>query len=279
LVAIKASGNRIPLYLIHGDNLSILSFAGIGKFINPDQPVYALQPKGMDGKSEPLASIESLAAFYNQAIFEQNPSGPYAVIGYSFGGYVAFEMAKQMRAKGKSVLLLGLFDTNTSNAENHLNNKAKFFRFLGRIIPKIKWLFQSFLHHPIRSTNYQITALKNRLRSYFKLGTKAVVEELEGYQKLMDQVNAVHHKALSHYHLVPVDEKIVLFKAMERIYFVDDFEFLGWRTYAKKGVEVRQISGDHDTMLKEENAPVLAAAIDDALLKAISEWKSESVNA
>ena len=84
----------------------------------------------------------------------------------------------------------------------------------------------------------------------------------------MDKINGRHDRALFTYKLLPYNGKVVLFKAMERPYFVDDFKFLGWTEYAAGGVEVHDIPGDHQTMFYEPNCKVLAKEMDKALLNA-----------
>ncbi|OYY23891.1 MAG: hypothetical protein B7Y69_03390 [Sphingobacteriia bacterium 35-40-8] len=276
LVALKASGSRPPLFLIHGDSLNVLSFVGLTKYIHPDQPVYGLQPKGMDGKSDPIDSIEGIAAYYNQAIIAKFPDGPYAIAGYSFGGYVAVEMAKQLKAEGLQVLMIGLFDTNVINAENYLTWSKQLHRKLLRQIPKFKWIVQSIIENPAKALGYQFTSLNNRLRSTLKLGSKAELPEVNSYYLMMDKINAVHHQALYQYNLSPFEDKVVLFKALDRVYFVDDFDFLGWRKYALTGVEVHNIPGNHDTMFKEPNCQILAQEMDKAMLLAIHNGTKQS---
>lgn len=269
LVALKASGSRPPLFLIHGDSLNVLSFVGLTKYIHPDQPVYGLQPRGMDGKSDPIDSIEAIAAYYNQAIVAKFPEGPYAIAGYSFGGYVAVEMAKQLKTADKEVLMIGLFDTNVINAENYLTWNKQLRRKLLRQIPKFKWILQSIIENPKKALSYQAISWNNRLRSFLNLGSKAEYPEVNSYYLMMDRINAVHHQALFQYNLKPFKDKVVLFKALDRVYFVDDFEFLGWRKYALDGVEVHDIPGNHDTMFKEPNCQILAQEMDKAILLAI----------
>jgi thioesterase domain-containing protein/acyl carrier protein len=276
LVALKATGSRPPLFLIHGDSLNVLSFVGLTKYIHPDQPVYGLQPKGMDGKSDPIDSIEAIAAYYNQAIVAKFPDGPYAIAGYSFGGYVAVEMAKQLKAADKQVLMIGLFDTNVINAENYLTWNKQLRRKLLRQIPKFKWIVQSIVENPAKALGYQFTSFNNRFRTFLGLGSKAELPEVNSYYLMMDKINAVHHQALFKYNLSPFNDKVVLFKALDRIYFVDDFDFLGWRKYALTGVEVHNIPGNHDTMFKEPNCQILAQEMDKAMLLAIHNATKQS---
>jgi amino acid adenylation domain-containing protein len=268
LVAIKASGKRTPVYLIHGDGLNVINFNGIAKHIHPDQPVYGLQPKGIDGKSEPLETIEAIAQYYNQAIIQHNPNGPYAIVGYSFGGYVAIEMVKQLKQMKRPVLLLGMFDTNVLNAENILGWHKKLGRKLMRQFPKFMWIIKSFVDNPAAVLEYQLTSFSRRVRQTFSLGTKPVNPEIEVYYHLMDKINEKHYNALLKYNLEKYDGKVVMFKAMERPYFVDDFKYLGWQKYALQGVDVYDIPGDHLTMFAEPNCQILAKQIDTALLNA-----------
>lgn len=61
-----------------------------------------------------------MAAFDNRKIMEQNPAGPFIPIGYSFGEYIALEMARQLKAMGKEVKLLGMIYTNAYSKTDQL---------------------------------------------------------------------------------------------------------------------------------------------------------------
>ena len=64
----------------------------------------------MNGDEEPLDNIEDMAANYIEEMLRQNPEGPYSLAGYSLGGLIAYEMARQLKAMGKEVKILALFD-------------------------------------------------------------------------------------------------------------------------------------------------------------------------
>jgi len=63
-VSIKPTGNKTPIYFIHGAGLNVLTFRSISKHLHAEQPVYGLQAKGLNGKDEPLSRMEDLAAHY-----------------------------------------------------------------------------------------------------------------------------------------------------------------------------------------------------------------------
>src|SRR5690606_28235423 len=76
LVPIKPLGNKTPLYIIHGAGLNVLPFYSIANNMDPEQPVYGLQAKGLNGIDEPLTSVEAMASLYIEEIVDHNPQGP-----------------------------------------------------------------------------------------------------------------------------------------------------------------------------------------------------------
>jgi len=98
VVPMRSAGSRRPLFLVHPLGGNVLCYRGLTEHLGPDQPVYALQAPGSVGDSEPLGSVPELAALYLAAIRRVQPDGPYNIGGWSFGGFVAFEMARQLTA-------------------------------------------------------------------------------------------------------------------------------------------------------------------------------------
>jgi len=76
------------------------------------RPVSVLQAKGLDPEAKPHLSVGAMAAHYLDEIRAFQPRGPYALCGFSFGGLVAYEMARRLVADGETVELLGLIDTD-----------------------------------------------------------------------------------------------------------------------------------------------------------------------
>src|SRR5204863_4923379 len=80
--------------------------------LGDDQPVYGLQPRGLDGIAEPHHTIEATAQEYLHEIRVLRPQGPYHLAGYSLGGLVVFEMARQLAAAGQQIGLLAMLDAH-----------------------------------------------------------------------------------------------------------------------------------------------------------------------
>jgi pimeloyl-ACP methyl ester carboxylesterase len=110
-VLLQNGGSRPPLFCIHGQSGNLLVYREFAKYLGHDQPVYGLQPLGLDGRHRPLTRIEDMASTYLQEMQLIQPREPYFLAGYCMGGLIALEMATQLLGKGLSVGLLALIDT------------------------------------------------------------------------------------------------------------------------------------------------------------------------
>ncbi|HEU0299899.1 MAG TPA: amino acid adenylation domain-containing protein, partial [Longimicrobium sp.] len=117
LVPLQTFGGRPPLFMAHPAGGHVVCYRGLAVNLAPDQPVYGLQPRGLEDGREPIADLEEMAAYYVEAVRRFRPRGPYRLGGWSFGGVVAWEMARQLRAAGEEVDLLAMLDTSPLTAE------------------------------------------------------------------------------------------------------------------------------------------------------------------
>ncbi|MFG3056406.1 amino acid adenylation domain-containing protein [Kitasatospora sp. NPDC048239] len=115
LLPIRPHGERAPLFSIHpGGGLS-WCYSPLARIVPTEHPLYGLQARGLDGSPELPVSIEEMAAEYVERIRTVQASGPYHLMGWSFGGVVAHEMAVQLRAAGEQVAGLTLLDSYPLN--------------------------------------------------------------------------------------------------------------------------------------------------------------------
>ncbi|MEV7004244.1 amino acid adenylation domain-containing protein [Streptomyces sp. NPDC093982] len=113
LVPLRTSGTRAPLFFVHPIGGNVLCYVRLAQQLPKDRPIYALQAVGTEPGTEPLQSVPDLARSYLDAIRTVQPSGPYTIGGWSFGGFVAFEMAQQLKSSGETVDQLVLLDSIT----------------------------------------------------------------------------------------------------------------------------------------------------------------------
>jgi amino acid adenylation domain-containing protein len=101
VVPVRSEGGKPPLFLVHPLGGNVLCYVRLARHLPDDQPLYALQAAGAEPGTEPVATMSGLAASYLEAVRRVQPEGPYHLGGWSFGGFVAFEMARQLRESGE----------------------------------------------------------------------------------------------------------------------------------------------------------------------------------
>ncbi|MFT4095054.1 MAG: amino acid adenylation domain-containing protein [Niabella sp.] len=247
LVPIKESGTKSPIYLIHGGAFNILLYKQLAPFLSQDQPLYGIQALGLDGDLTHLDSIESIATRYLTEVLEQNPQGPYILMGYSYSGLIAYEMARQLIAMGKEVKMLGILDTNVSNRCVPNATLPRLFFKTKRQLKKAVFIGKNFIQYPKVTFEYQWLLFNRKFNKNFKEGEE---EKIYDYS---NEVVEAYDRAYNNYKLQPFNITIHLFRVKERIYFLDDFTYLGWKRYAEKGISVYDIEGDHKTFLLPPN--------------------------
>ena len=107
LSAIRPGGSRMPLFCVQGDEAHVY----LPDLLGEDQPFFGFGHQGEDGQAIEHTTVEDIAATYLKELRAARPHGPYVIGGYSFGGIVAYEMARQLKTLGETVPLLVLFDT------------------------------------------------------------------------------------------------------------------------------------------------------------------------
>ncbi|QDY80661.1 amino acid adenylation domain-containing protein [Streptomyces qinzhouensis] len=116
LLPLRTEGTAPPLFCVHPGSGLGGAYAGLLRHLGPDRPVYALQAPGLSAPAEAApASVEEMAADYIRRIRTVRPSGPYHLLGWSFGGLVAHAMATRLQSRGRQVGLLAVLDAYPDN--------------------------------------------------------------------------------------------------------------------------------------------------------------------
>ena len=109
IVPLQPRGSRTPIFGVGGHNGDVFCYRALARHLGDDQPLYGLQPPGLDGNTVPLERIEDLAAYFAAQIHAFHPNGPCVVVGFCAGGMIAFELARKLRREGMPIQLLALF--------------------------------------------------------------------------------------------------------------------------------------------------------------------------
>jgi nonribosomal peptide synthetase DhbF len=111
LVPLRPQGSLAPLFCIHPGGGLGLCYNALLPHIKEDHPVYALQARGIANPELLPQTIEEMAADYLIQIRQIQATGPYHLLGWSFGGVVAFEIACQLQKEAQQVAFLALLDS------------------------------------------------------------------------------------------------------------------------------------------------------------------------
>ncbi|MGR4882546.1 amino acid adenylation domain-containing protein [Streptomyces sp. LARHCF249] len=262
LVPIRPAGSKRPVFFVHPMGGNVLCYVRFAKYLEEDQPFYALQAAGGDPGTEPLRSVEEIAASYIEAMRRVQPSGPYVVGGWSFGGFVAFEIARQLRAAGEDIARLVLLDTTALNPGRRLTTDDE--ALLGWFFWELLWL-QRGGDSPLELIPDRLTTLEEKFDFIARLAidegvlpagsTGAVVRRLF-------HVYEANWKAAFAYRPEVVDQDMVLIHAAQPLPGVLNsmhtaIESMhadpsnGWGERTSGTLEVVDVPGDHLTIMEE----------------------------
>ena len=113
IVCLHQGNDHTPLYCMPNIAGSVSSYIGLAKMLGGYRPVYGIQiaDQAQTGKLETFASLKEMAASMAAKLLMHHRDGPICLIGYSFGGYLAIEVARQLVGHGKLVPFVGIIDT------------------------------------------------------------------------------------------------------------------------------------------------------------------------
>jgi amino acid adenylation domain-containing protein len=264
LVPLKTGGSKPALYVVHGANHNVLMFNALAHRLDKEQPVYGLQSRGLSGVDEPHDSIHQMAADYISEIVASNPNGPYALGGFSYGGIVAYEMARQLLAQGKEVTILAQFDTYVYPSYYYKNPFMKKLLMnlfqIGKVVYLSFNMFASKKHFLRRKA-----LLKIQISGFFLKLKHGKEKQYEMQFNVPYKMEHNHSIATNAYTITPQDIVIDLFRAKEEINFVHDHDLLGWKKMGEKGIRKHMVPGNHVDMFDEPHVEALAKSLQNVL--------------
>lgn len=249
LVPISPGGARTPLFYVGSYLISVLQLAHLGEELGADQPLYGLQPRGLDGAESPAERVEDMAAHYIDEMRSVQPHGPYLVGGHCSGSWPAFEIARQLEAAGEEVAGVILVDLGPPGVERpkispwrYAWHRIRFFHADGRLRDAVSW---------------QVRIASNRILLR-RVGREAVRYESE--------VQAAHYKAHQSYRGGNVTCDLVLIRSGETIALGDRSWFLRWEETTSGVLHVPDsVVGTHSELLEQPNVRILASTMRNAI--------------
>jgi thioesterase domain-containing protein/malonyl CoA-acyl carrier protein transacylase/aryl carrier-like protein len=125
LLPLRAEGAAAPLFCVHPGAGVSWRYTGLLPHLGGDQPVYGIQAAGLDGAAPPAPDAASMVASYVDLVREVQPHGPYRLLGWSYGGFVAHAMACALQRRGERVELLAMLDAPQPHGAAHDTEAAE----------------------------------------------------------------------------------------------------------------------------------------------------------
>ncbi|MFH9405270.1 amino acid adenylation domain-containing protein [Streptomyces sp. NPDC017638] len=266
LVPLHAGGGLPPLILVHPVGGHVLCYTSLAAALGPDRPVHALVARGMREGERPAARIEDMAADYLDALAEAGHDGPLVLGGWSLGGVVAFEMARQATLRDGRTPPVVLID---SHAPGRYGPDAT--------APDEAELIADFAADWERSAGPPLgvhraalagrTAQECRAHLLQRARRAGLLDAEDGpahLSRLLD-LYAANRAALARYRPDgPHHGRLLVLSATDATDVSTGDEAgadRGWRHRTTGRVDVRPVPGDHYTLLREPNLTDLAAEL------------------
>ena len=253
LVPIHAQGSRSPLFCIHPAGGTVFCYLELARHLDPEQPVYGLQAVGIDGRQAPHTTVPEMAAHYVAEMRTAQSDGPYAICGWSSGGIVAYEVARQLELEGQTVSLLALFDAAIRGDDGEYTRED--------VLAMLLMMFPGDSRQEIEAL--RDASLAQQL-AYFEQRAKSarlVWEDADPTQiRFIHDVFQANADAIASYRPEPYQGKVTLFRAATAATPMHRDPELGWGQLAGN-VEVCEVPGDHVTMFREPTVQLLASQL------------------
>jgi thioesterase domain-containing protein len=258
LVPLRVSGSAAPLFCVHPAGGTVFCYLELAHRLSADVPVYGLQAQGIDGALVPQESIEAMATSYIGAMKSVQADGPYRICGWSTGGYLAFEIARQLLDAEDQVSFVGLIDAAIPRAEEQFDEND--------LAPMLEMIFPDEDGQRIRQLRDQPLAEQV---DYFRQRAERARLVIAGagakHAQAIYSVFEANMRAAMAYSPRPLSARLTLFRATEQATPMHADQLLGWGPWAAAGAEVLVIAGTHLTMLQPPAVERLAALLDACL--------------
>lgn len=245
-------GNTSPLVCVHPLGGNAFWYLPLARKIGGSQSIYGLHSRGLDLTEQVQTSIAEMAESYVADLRSIVPNGPYALLGWSFGGAVAFEMARQL-SREDVVSFVAMCDVGPDDVPGTPDSADAAF---GLLVHAVRYDDAAARLMAMPETE-RIRALHQMCVDSKRLPPGYTCAQLER----MLAINHANLHAMRTYRFGPYNGHMIIFRSAER----DDgkisasrSEDLGWREHVSGRITVEPIGGSHFDALSPANINVIA---------------------
>ena len=309
IVPMQPEGSNPPFFSPHASGGNLWCYRDLAQHIGIEQPLYGVQPRTPETGLVVHTEIEVMAAEYIEAMRNMQPAGPYFLGGWSMGGVIAFEMARQLQEQGETIGMLALFDSQAPAGEQSDHNwtmlLTTFVLDLGFSAEDLQPLLKQI------STLPPMTQLRKVWAQVKSSGLIPSDMTLVEFRKMFD-IFKINANTMESYRPRQYRGKITLFTseqdvALNLLVFRDTSgqngehpdqtsgsrpallkpgmvpeghsmptrdPFRGWQELATEGVDLHVMPGDHFSMLREPHVSTLAERLRLSIQSSMRELES-----
>ena len=268
LVPIRPGGSRPPLFLMHSHGGNVLEYYPLVGHIDEDQPVYALQARGLDGRIVRNQSMEQIASAYIADIRGLQPTGPYFLGGFCFGGLLAFEIAQQLKAEGEEIAALIMIQTVHPELLAKERSSGGLDLWRRRVAKRFNLERQNLKYRGNAHFRDRFRHMWNMARNRARLALEP--DSGNGGQQrslayILDTLGMEHDQAFENYKPRPYRGDAVLLRATKQLPIVDQDLTLGWQDVILGNLHVAEVEGHQQNILIEPNVRNTARELESRL--------------
>ena len=264
-LVIRPGNLRPALFCVPGSYGNVMGFFRLAQYLGSEQPLTAFRLPALDSSRDGY-SIERLAVRYLAELLEVQPEGPYFLAGACTGGFVAYEMAQQLVARGRTVGLLALMDCYNHAWAGRLGRAEKLAYRAGLLKKRLHYhrrnLWDAGWSGAAGYLGPRWSAFRETTRERLEEWAHSVALRagLAPPAFLRNPRLAIRHAAAGY---APADYagRLELFCVDEPRVDAFDYPDMGWQGKAGNGIGMHRISGSHLTMFSEPHVRAIASEL------------------
>jgi amino acid adenylation domain-containing protein len=277
LVPLQPGGSKPPLFLIHSHGGNVLEYYPLANHLDKDQPVYALQARGLDGNIPKNESLEQIASAYLKEIRTLQSEGPYFLGGFCFGGLVALEAAQQLQDAGQKVALVVMIQTTHPGAPAFAPGSSSAKRWWHRTAKRIDLERDNLLQRGFGYFGDRLRRTRDVMQARTQIAFDKKLSNGNGQKTrasmayILELLGMEHDRAFMNYVPRPYSGDVLLFRASEQLPGMLADRSLGWKPVIKGHLEIRELPGHQQNILVEPRVMRLAEELQSRLHPHIEE--------
>jgi amino acid adenylation domain-containing protein len=266
LVPMRPDGTKPPLFLMHAHGGNVLEYHALVHHLDPDQPVYAFQAKGLNGDAVKDTSVEKMAAAFIEELRAFQPEGPYYLGGFCLGGLLALEMALQLTAAGQEVALVAVIQSIYPASMQFKPSTSAIQRCWYRAAKRIDLELENFSSvgkdYAVERGKHLLNRVRVRIAMAFngRTGREPLKSSPLSQLYIFETLGIEHKKAMQKYSPNHYQGDVALFRASKQLsgLIAEGDEYLGWKQVLHGKLEVCEVPGHQQNLLLEPNVSRLA---------------------